>query len=217
MKPAHPPRMRERLLARLAVFTLRLLFATLRMRLDDRARFTTDPPPFPAIITFWHNRILGITLCFLRRYPPGRKGVVVLTSASRDGEILARIMAAMGMGSVRGSTSRRAAPALRECRAELEGGADLAVTPDGPRGPKYQLGPGLILLAQQTGARVMPVHARFHRAITLKTWDGFRVPLPFSRVDIIIEPYEEIPPTADEPAFESQRKRIEDILKNAVD
>jgi lysophospholipid acyltransferase (LPLAT)-like uncharacterized protein len=99
----------------------------------------------------------------------------------------------------------------------LGSGADLAVTPDGPKGPRYSLGPGLILLAQKTGARILPVHVKFSRAIALKSWDGFRIPLPFSRLDITMGPYETIPPTPTDEAFEAERLRIETLLKNEAD
>jgi lysophospholipid acyltransferase (LPLAT)-like uncharacterized protein len=154
----------------------------------------------------------------MRHYPHRlRKGVAVLTSPSKDGEILAQLMACFHMGAIRGSSSRRGARALRECADWLASGADLAVTPDGPRGPRYTLGPGLILLAQTTGARILPLHVRFSRAATIKSWDGFRIPLPFSRLDITMGAYETIPPTPTDEAFEAERLRIETLLKNEAD
>ncbi len=208
---------KQRILAWFATFLTRLVFLTVRLRLRDDSGVLTKPAEFPMIIAFWHNRIIAITLAFLRSYPSGRKGVSVLTSPSKDGEILAQVMANFGMGAIRGSSSRRGSRALLECAKHLESGADLAVTPDGPKGPRYQLGPGLILLAQKTGARIVPVHARFHWAIELKTWDGFRIPLPFSRVDVTIAGCEVIPPTPDDSKFELERQRIESILRNEID
>jgi hypothetical protein len=208
---------KPRALAAIATFLARLVFLTVRLRVRDDAGLLTKSAEFPMIITFWHNRIVAITLTFLRKYPAGRKGVSVLTSPSKDGEIVAQVMANFGMGAIRGSSSRRGSRALLECARHLEGGSDLAVTPDGPKGPRYQLGPGLILLAQKTGARIVPVHAKFHWAIELKTWDGFRIPLPFSRVDVTIAPCEVIPLTPDDKTFELERQRIESILRNEID
>lgn len=208
---------KERILAAVVTALTKLVLMTVRLRIDDRSGLTRASPDFPLIVTFWHNRIIAITLTFMRHYPDGRKGVSVLTSPSKDGEILAQVMAAFGMGSIRGSSSRRGSRAVLECARHLESGADLAVTPDGPKGPRYSLGPGLILLAQKTHARILPVHARFSNAIELKTWDGFRIPLPFSRVDVTISPYETVPPTKAEADFEFQRQRIEAILRNEVD
>ena len=208
---------RERLLALIGSAIARLLFATLRVRLVDHSGFTKQSPDFPLIFTFWHNRILAITAAHKRFYPRSRKGVAVLTSPSRDGEILAQLMSCFRMGAIRGSSSRRGSRAIRECAEWLNSGADLAVTPDGPKGPRYRLGPGLILLAQTTSARIMPVHVRFSRAAEIKSWDGFRIPLPFSRIDVTMGAYETIPPTPAPEDFEAERLRIETLLKNEAD
>lgn len=211
------PSPREKILAGLAAGILKVLLATVRVRIEDRSGLMKNSPDFPLIYTFWHNRILAITAAFKRAYPAGRPGVSVLTSPSRDGEILARVMASFGMGAIRGSSSKRGPQALRECIAHLQTGADLAVTPDGPRGPKYQLGPGLILLSQQTEARILPIQAKFSSAWVMKSWDSFRIPKPFSRVDILLHPYEKIPPTPTHGDFEAERMRIQNLLNHAID
>jgi len=207
---------REAFLAGLGVAVLRILFATLRVRFNDQSGLTKSSPEFPLIFTFWHNRILPITIAFQRKYPKERRGVVVLTSPSRDGELLARVVRGFGMGSVRGSSSRRGSQALRECRRILQNGGDMAITPDGPRGPRYSLGPGLILLAQQTQARILPLHVRYGRHLQMPTWDGFCIPFPFSRIDITIGPYEKIGPTESDEAFENERMRIETLLRDGT-
>jgi len=135
----------------------------------------------------------------------------VLTSPSKDGDILAGVMANLGMGSVRGSSSRRGSTAIRELAALLESGVDLAITPDGPRGPKYSLGPGAVFLSQKTGIPIMPLHARYHSAFRLKTWDDFAIPIPFSRIDITIDPYLSIDPEATD--LETERIKLETYLK----
>jgi len=208
---------RAEVLATIGAALAKILFWTLRLRLTDRSGFMTKSPDFPVIVTFWHNRIIAITLTHLRYYPAGRKGVSVLTSASRDGDILAATMARFKMGAIRGSSSRRGSRAIMECVRHLESGADLAVTPDGPRGPRHRLGPGLILLAQATDARILPMHAKFSHCIQLKSWDGFRIPLPFSRIEVTASPYETVPATATDEEFETQRQRIESILNNEID
>jgi lysophospholipid acyltransferase (LPLAT)-like uncharacterized protein len=209
---------REKFLALVGSLIARALFLTIRLRVKDEAGLLAKSPDFPLIVTFWHNRILAITVAHMRFYPRlRRKGVAVLTSPSKDGEILAQLMACFRMGAIRGSSSRRGARAMMECADWLKSGADLAVTPDGPRGPRYTLGPGLILLAQTTGARILPMHVRFSNAATIKSWDGFRIPLPFSRLDVTIGAYETIPPTPTDEAFEAERLRIETLLKNEAD
>jgi lysophospholipid acyltransferase (LPLAT)-like uncharacterized protein len=208
---------RERLLALTGAAILRALFATLRLRIEDRSGILAEETPTPSILCFWHNRILGITFAFNRLYPKKRLGVTVLTSPSRDGEILAQLVAAFGMGSVRGSSSRRGSRALLELVRLIRLGRDIAITPDGPRGPKYSLGPGVILLAQNTGARLIPVHARFQHCLRMKTWDGFIIPLPFSTVSVTIAEPLEIPENLSDEEFETARKQLEELLKNGAD
>jgi lysophospholipid acyltransferase (LPLAT)-like uncharacterized protein len=203
---------RETFLAALAAWVARILFKTLRLSVVDRSGFLSNPLAAPSIITFWHNRIPAIAVGFLRKYHHRqRKGVVVLTSPSKDGDILSGVMARLGMGSVRGSSSRRGSTALRELSLKIEEGYDLAVTPDGPRGPKYCLGPGVIYLAQKTGAPILPLHARYHHAFRLKTWDSFSIPFPFSRVDIILDPSITIDPSLLD--LEPERLKLEQLLK----
>jgi len=207
---------RERFLAGLAANLLRVLFMTVRLRLDDRSGLLAGHVAGPVLVAFWHNRILGITLAFQRVYPfASRGGVTVLTSPSRDGEILSAVVAAFGMGSVRGSSSRRGSQALRELVRLVEAGRDIAITPDGPRGPRYTLGPGLISLAQMTGAPILPVHASFSRCVRMKTWDGFIIPLPFSTISVTLDSLIKIPAKPDD--FEAARLTVEDCLKNAAD
>jgi lysophospholipid acyltransferase (LPLAT)-like uncharacterized protein len=206
-------------LQRVAAFTgailLRLLFATLRLRINDPGGFLASPPPSPVIYAFWHNRILAITAAFLRVYPRGRRGVLVLTSASKDGMWLGELAARLGMGSVRGSSSRRGATAMRELLDRVAQGYDIAITPDGPRGPKYELGSGLVYLAQKAALPILPCHARFHGALRLKTWDRFAIPLPFARLDVTIGPAMQVPSDATD--FEVERKKIESVLRTEAD
>ena len=209
---------RERLLALIGSTILKTLFLTIRLRLDDRCGLSTNAFQGPCLLCFWHNRILGITYAFHRKYPRSqRKGVTVLTSPSKDGEILSRLVGNFGMGSVRGSSSRRGSRALLELVRLVRDGGDIAITPDGPRGPRYQLGPGVILLAQTTGATIVPVHASFSRCIRMKTWDGFIIPLPFSTISVTIAQRITIPRDLDEDEFEQARKNLEDILKHGAD
>lgn len=208
---------REALLSSVAVAILRGLFGTLTIRFRDPNRALKRLEGRPMVICFWHNRILGITAGFLCGYPDERRGVTVLTSPSRDGEILARLVGGFGMGAVRGSSSRRGARAQRELIRIVREGGDVAITPDGPRGPIYQLGPGVVHLAQSTGAPILPVHASFSRAIRMKTWDRFILPLPFSEVLVTLDEPRTIGADLDEHSFETERAQLENILKHEAD
>ena len=187
---------KQQLLAALAAGLARLIFSTIRLRMNDRSGFLTTPPDGPRILIFWHNRIPAIAIGFLRHYPK---------------QHTAGVMANLGMGSVRGSSSRRGSTAIRELTALLESGVDLAITPDGPRGPKYSLGPGAVFLAQKTGVPIMALHARYHSAIRLKTWDNFAIPLPFSRIDITIDDYLSIAPEVTD--LEAECLKLETLLR----
>lgn len=209
---------REKTIAALAVILLRIVFSTIRLRFNDRPGITDGRYTRPVIMCFWHNRILAITHCFLRKYPrTTRKGVSVLTSPSRDGEILARVANGLGMGAVRGSSSRKGSQALREMVRLIETGKDIAITPDGPRGPRYHLNPGAILLAQSTGAVLAPVHAKFSHAIRLKTWDGFTIPLPFSTITVTVDTPIPVSKQLTEEEFETTRSQLETLLENEAD
>lgn len=209
---------RESLLAGIAVTILRLLFCTIRLKVDDYSVIKNDTSGKSIILCFWHNRILGITIAFLRLYPTmQRKGVTVLTSPSKDGEILAQIMAGFHMGAIRGSSSRRGSQAMRELVRAVEKGADIAVTPDGPRGPCYKLGPGVVFLAQTTGTRILPVHAEFSRCIRLKSWDRFIIPLPFSTISVKVGEPISVPAELTPEEFEKVRLDLETTLKNEAD
>ncbi len=209
---------REEVLGRAANIIFRVLFATIRLRFDDRIGFTTGRYEKPVIMCFWHNRILGITLCHLRCYPHGRRaGVTVLTSPSRDGEIIAQVAQGFGMSAARGSSSRKGSQALLELIRRVESGGDIAITPDGPRGPRYKLGPGAIFLAQTTGAVLAPVHAKFSRCFRMKTWDGFIIPWPFSTVSVTVDEMIPVPRELTNEAFETLRARLETQLKDGTE
>lgn len=186
-----------------------LLKATLRWKMDDRCGITRrDGGMEPVIWTFWHNRILGVTAAY-HRFLPWRKATV-LTSASKDGAIIAEVMRLSGADSVRGSTSRRGTAALMGAVAAIRRGCDIAITPDGPRGPVYSMAPGVFKLAELSGAPIMPVWVEFDNCWRLKTWDRFCVPKPFSTVRICFGPLQNIAPGAD---IEEETRKLRDFLK----
>ncbi len=216
---SHPaqPTLLQKIAAGAGAGLLRILFSTLRLRVHDPQNFRGNPPKRPVIFAFWHNRILAIAAVFRRDYPPGRGGVLVLTSASRDGMWLGEVTRQLGLGSVRGSSSRRGATAMRELLDKVAQGHDIAITPDGPRGPKYELGAGLVYLAQKADIPVLPMHAHFSGCWRLRSWDNFVIPRPFSRVDISVGPLMCVSATGSEEAFELERRKIESVLREGAD
>ena len=198
----------------LATWLIRIVGWTLRFRVDDQAGITKKSPDFPLIWLLWHNRIFVVPYVY-RKYVPERSGAV-LTSASKDGEIIARVMARFKADAIRGSSSRRSKAALKEMMDRLNKGEDLCVTPDGPRGPKYVMQPGAVGVAQATGAKLFPVHVRYAKAWRLKSWDQFFIPKPFSKVSIVFGEYFEIPKTESDEAFAEELSKAEAILREGV-
>src|SRR5688572_6935083 len=143
---------------------VRLYALSLRIRLDNTANLLDGSGA--VIWAFWHNRLMVLPVVY-RRFAKRRPGCV-LTSPSGDGALLAAIMKRFGLESVRGSTNKRAAQSLVECRRRLLGGWDLSVTPDGPRGPVYVAAPGLVQLARLTQCPVVPVQVDYSRYWQLK-------------------------------------------------
>jgi lysophospholipid acyltransferase (LPLAT)-like uncharacterized protein len=206
---------KARLIARIAALLVRALLFTTRIRVDDSAHVLSLSDGPGRIWLFWHNRLAIIPHLYTltSRKRPGK----ALTSASKDGEILAAFLECYGIGAIRGSSSRRGAAALREMIRAIRSGCEIAITPDGPRGPCYHLNPGVIALAQNARAKVIPIRVVYSRYWELKSWDRFRIPKPFSRVDITILPLETIDATPDPEAFETARQRLEAILRDPAD
>lgn len=205
------------ILGTLAGWAVRCWAMTLRFEVEDRCGVARpDGPDGPVIYVMWHNRIITIPAIWWRRCGNFRKAVV-LTSASKDGALLASAMAVFHIGSVRGSSSRRAVAALIGMKRALQDGLDVCITPDGPRGPRYGCQPGVIKLAESSGAPIVPIHARYASAWRLKTWDGLVIPKPFSRVSIIFDGMVVIPPKLDEAAFQAQLERVQTCLLAGVD
>ena len=129
-----------------------------------------------AILAVWHNNLLYF-LYILR----GR-GAAALISRSRDGENIAWVARRFGFDEVRGSDSAGAAASLRGALRRLAAGRDAAITPDGPRGPRYEVKPGIVSLAQRTGVPIVPLCFAAARRWEFGSWDRMKVPKPFSRV-----------------------------------
>ncbi len=201
-------------LAALGVLLIRIWSRTLRLRIEDRAGIGPQGDAGPVIWALWHNRIL-IVPYIRHRFFRNRHGAV-LTSPSRDGAWLARVVGGFGLDSVRGSSSRRGAAALVGLVARMRQGQDICITPDGPRGPKYELQPGIVQLARSAGVPVMPISVRFQSCWKLPTWDGFRLPKPFSRVTVIFGPLHHVPADGDGVDFEKVRADLENVMKRTV-
>lgn len=161
---------------------MRLWCRTLRMELPAEEELLLREMPSPVILLFWHNRLFMVAEARRRFRQQAR--AYGLVSASKDGAWMAAFLNLVGVGAVRGSSSRRGYEALRELQACLTEGGDVALTPDGPRGPMYSFKPGAAILTRRSKARVLLVGFDCRSAWKLRSWDRFRIPKPFSRVTI---------------------------------
>jgi hypothetical protein len=176
-----------RLLPLVAALGVRALGATLSLRVDG---VDTLRPLWgagrPLIYGVWHGRILIVPWLNARfRRTHGARNVCVLASRSRDGELVARFVRRFGLDVVRGSSSRGGVAALRQLARALQAGEDVAVVPDGPRGPSCRAQAGIVSLAATTGAPIVPVGVSARPARRLASWDRFMVPVPFARCAVV--------------------------------
>ncbi len=178
--------MRQRVAIWLADLLLRLLGGTLRWTFTDEAGYLQRSPADPLLVGVWHNRILVLPLCF-EWFCRRKRRLNILTSASKDGKLLSAFVSGFGMESVQGSSSRKGVEAMLRLRKLLNEGSDVAITPDGPRGPVYQLNPGLLYMASKTKLPIMVIRVDYERYWELRSWDRFRIPKPFSKVAICFQ------------------------------
>ena len=205
----HRPRWFQKVAAFLAYAVERVLTATLRYEWRDTSGLLGPASTRPVIFCLWHNR-LALSMVVHRKYPGP---LAALISASKDGALLAAVLGKFGVVSVRGSSSRRGPQALLELASQAELGYDLAITPDGPRGPRYVAQEGVIALAQVTGLPIVPVTYNTRWKICLRSWDRFQIPLLFARCEIILNPPIIVPRGASESVREQLRVELERSLQ----
>lgn len=171
---------------------LRLYWRTVRLRVtgDERiAPLLASGTRF--IPCCWHQRQI-FAICYLRRLRPLGVNPGALVSPSKDGELGARLLAKLGVTAVRGSGRRSGALAMRDMYVAIKDqNLSPLIAPDGSTGPAHEFKPGAIMLARLSGSPVVPVSFACTRGIRLRTWDRLLVPLPFSRVEVVVgEPIE---------------------------
>lgn len=159
-----------------------------------------------SIIAFWHNRAVMMPIV-----SPVPK-LCIMNSQSRDGEIATRALARWGIRSVRGSATRGGAGGFMQLVNAYRAGYDLAVVPDGPRGPRYVVKPGVIHLARATGAPIYPVTCAVNRMRQLRNWDRLVVPLPFARLLCMVGEPLPVPRHATDDEIEALRRVLEERL-----
>lgn len=184
----HEPTALQNCAAFLVWLIVRIVTFTVRYRYHDPHGFFNTRPAPQAIYCIWHNRLALCLKGYLSfaRINARTPGIAAMASASKDGAFLAAIIKWFGVKPVRGSSSRRGPQALLELTHWAARGWDLAITPDGPRGPRYRLQGGPLALAQLTGLAIIPAGCNLNWKIQLNTWDKFQIPIPFARCDVVV-------------------------------
>jgi hypothetical protein len=201
-------RVRNALVGLIGPTLVRLWLSTIRYRWIGGGLVSPDPAGRePVIYAFWHQRFLGFVWSHRHR------GIRVLISRHGDGELLARVMEPLGFEPVRGSSTRGGSAALRDLIRGAGGGRDLALTPDGPRGPLHVFQPGAIYLAARTGVPILPITISYARAWRLPTWDGFVLPRPFTRAVAWFAPPVRVPREISPDGIETLRGTLEARLR----
>jgi lysophospholipid acyltransferase (LPLAT)-like uncharacterized protein len=151
-----------------------------------------------AIWAVWHNRLIGAITVH------ARKNIGAVISQSRDGELIARAVERLGYRPLRGSTTRGGSDALRGVLRHAREGNVVVFTPDGPKGPRYEVQQGVAFAAQRLGLPVLPLGVAARPKYVFKSWDRFQLPLPFSRVEIVYGP----------PLFFSRNDDVEEVRRS---
>ena len=190
---------------------LQILGRTWRFQVVNGARVTQlRRSGRPFIFALWHGHLLPL-LWYHRD-----QGVMVLISEHRDGELVARAAESLGYGLIRGSTTRGADRALISLVRELQAGHEIAITPDGPRGPAESFAPGALVAAQRADCYILPVAIFARPAWRLGSWDRFMIPKPFARVTIAYgEPSKVLASDARSAAAEAPR--FERLMRDTVE
>jgi lysophospholipid acyltransferase (LPLAT)-like uncharacterized protein len=211
----HAPVWYQRLAAWVLFLVVRVVMSSVRYTWTDRSGYFDSSSAGPAIYCVWHNRLpLCMTAYFGRIKKRTRtSGLAVMVSASKDGGLLTAILECFKVQPVRGSSSRRGHQALLELTSWARRGYNVALTPDGPRGPRYVVQEGIMSLAQLTGFPVIPVSYSVAWKICLNTWDKFQIPVPFTRCEIIFEKPIYVPRDANSEERETFRQQLETTLR----
>jgi lysophospholipid acyltransferase (LPLAT)-like uncharacterized protein len=212
----HRPKWHQRLLAWLIVACIRAVASTLRYRWEDPFGAFSGHPSGPAIYCFWHNRLALCIVPYWHYLRTGNvtPGMAALVSASKDGGLLSEVLECFGVEPVRGSSSRRGAQAILELTTLADRGYSVSITPDGPRGPCYEVQEGALSLAQLTGLPIVPYSCNLGWKIRVKSWDRFQIPLPFSRCEMLFAQPITVPREATDAEREELRRRLEASLRS---
>jgi lysophospholipid acyltransferase (LPLAT)-like uncharacterized protein len=199
----------------LASWLLRGLFLTLRptsVQQPILGRLIQEKTPF--VLAFWHGR-MHYALQLAQIYRQVRATVMV--SRSQDGEFISQVSQRFGVHPTRGSTSRGGSRAMLELVRHVQEGYVACVTPDGPRGPRYRVQPGVITVAQKTGVPILPLAYNAEWKKVFQSWDRFVMPLPFSRIVVVYGAPISIPAHATPDILQAKQREVEAVLRQVTE
>ena len=157
----------------------------------------------------WHNRLLFLPTAFPARL---RKHTFAMVSASRDGQYLSDFLKHFSIRTLRGSSSRKGANALLGAINAIDNKCNVIITPDGPRGPKYRIKKGAVMMASKTSAPLVPVTINSSKCWQLKSWDNFQIPKPGAKLTLIIGDPINVPQNINDSTLEDLRIKVEQAL-----
>lgn len=185
---------------------IRLIYLTCKKEF----KLSSNYPSEPFIVAFWHGELLMQP--FLYKKIRKNHKISVMISEHFDGEIIARIISFFGFDTVRGSSSKGGAKVLIEAIKKIKNGEDIAITPDGPRGPRHSIADGIVVLAQKTNSKIVTFNYVSSNFWQLKSWDRFVVPKPFSKITFFADKVLDISAMSSDKAKEFIKA---EMLKNA--
>jgi Kdo2-lipid IVA 3' secondary acyltransferase len=167
------------ILPTLGYLLLRVLYWSNRVRYQLPERLPSEP----VIVAFWHGEMLMQPYLYLKLRPKPRR-IAVIIGTHKDGEYIARLLGHFGFDTVRGSSNRHPARALLGALRKMQRGFDIAITPDGPRGPRHSVADGVVTLAFKSNCHIVPFTVKADRCWRLQSWDRFFIPRPFGTITL---------------------------------
>lgn len=183
-------------------------YCTMRRRIDDPNNIINAD--YQMIGLAWHNRLFYFPCSFEKNLG---KNTMAVISASRDGQYISDLVSHFGIGCLRGSSSRGGANAQREAIRAIQNGKHIAITPDGPRGPRYTMKRGPVQLASITGKPIVLVAINASKYWQFKSWDGFQIPKPGAVLTLVMRGPFYIPADLDDAGIEKYTREMESKLR----
>jgi len=143
-----------------------------------------EVPSEPFILAMWHGQLLMQALNYRKFKKDGK--IKVIVSQHRDGQTIRKVVSHLGVGAIEGSSTRGGAKALINAIKSIKNGIDVAITPDGPKGPIYEVADGIVAISQKTNAKILTCSIKPSKYWQMNSWDKFIIPKPFGKIDFYI-------------------------------